>query len=108
MPCCMSPDARVYVVMTTAIPIQSAAMLYVDHVLRDGGVGARSRFQRGLPASSLSRSSEASIRVGDVSWRMGRVMPVVMMLFRSQRQTGACRQCAAKISRGAAWEAATA
>src|SRR4051794_30876830 len=42
MPCAMSPDASVYVVMTTLIPIQSAAMLYVDHVRRSGGVGARS------------------------------------------------------------------
>src|SRR5512132_2463140 len=61
MPCCMSPDASVYVVMTTAIPIHSAAMLYVDHVLRDGGVGARSRFHSGLPESSWSRSSDACI-----------------------------------------------
>jgi hypothetical protein len=27
MPCCMMPDARVYVVITTLMPIQSAAML---------------------------------------------------------------------------------
>ena len=27
MPCAMSPDASVYVVMTTLMPIQSAAML---------------------------------------------------------------------------------
>src|SRR5687767_10251885 len=42
MPADISPDASVYVVMTTAMPIHSAAMSYVDHVRRDGGVGARS------------------------------------------------------------------
>src|SRR3954466_14963704 len=42
IPCAMSPDARVYVVMTTLIPIQSAAMLYVVQVRRSGGVGAKS------------------------------------------------------------------
>src|SRR5688572_7699950 len=50
MPCDMSPDASVYVVMTTLMPIQSAAMLYVDHVRRSGSVGARSAFQSGLSA----------------------------------------------------------
>src|SRR3979409_2329167 len=48
IPSCISPDASVYVVMTTLIPIQSAAMLYVDQVRRESGVGARSLFQRGL------------------------------------------------------------
>src|SRR4029079_11052460 len=61
MPCCISPDARVYVVMTTAIPIQSAAMLYVDHVLREGGVGARSGIHSGLPDNSRSTSFDSGI-----------------------------------------------
>src|SRR5262249_4621099 len=42
MPDDMRPDASVYVVMTTLMPIQSAAMLYVDQVRRSGAVGARS------------------------------------------------------------------
>src|SRR5215207_2336143 len=52
MPCAMSPDASVYVVMTTLIPIQSAAMFQVDQVRRAGEVGARSGFQSGLLAIS--------------------------------------------------------
>src|SRR5262245_37019878 len=38
MPDDMRPDASVYVVMTTLMPIQSAAMLYVDQVRRSGAV----------------------------------------------------------------------
>src|SRR5450759_4309390 len=49
IPCVIIPDASVYVVMTTLIPIQSAAMLYVDQVRRESGVGARSGFQSELP-----------------------------------------------------------
>src|SRR4051794_27806838 len=45
MPCDISPDASVYVVITTLMPIHSAAMLYVDQVRRAIGVGARSGFQ---------------------------------------------------------------
>src|ERR687895_1229763 len=52
MPCDMRPEASVYVVITTLMPIQSAAMLYVDHVRRSGGVGARSGFHSGLPDRS--------------------------------------------------------
>src|SRR2546428_10553707 len=48
IPCDIRPDANVYVVITTLIPIQSAAMLYVDHVRRSSDVGARSGFQSGL------------------------------------------------------------
>src|SRR5215218_6719877 len=50
MPCAMSPDARVYVVMTTLMPIQSAAMLYVDHVRRAGGIGEPGTGNRYFPA----------------------------------------------------------
>jgi hypothetical protein len=49
----MSPDARVYVVITTLIPIHSAAMWYVLHVRVAGVVGARSAFQSGLSASGV-------------------------------------------------------
>src|SRR3954447_21815546 len=52
IPCSISPEASVYVVITTLIPIHSAAMLYVDHVRRDGSVGARSGFQSGLDRTS--------------------------------------------------------
>jgi hypothetical protein len=38
--------------MTTLIPIQSAAMWYVDHVRLDSAVGARSGFQSGLLETS--------------------------------------------------------
>ncbi len=55
MPCAMSPDASVYVVMTTLMPIHSAAMLYVDQVRRSGAVGARSGFQSGLSEIAVSR-----------------------------------------------------
>src|SRR5205085_10341307 len=34
IPASMKPPARVYVVMTTLIPIQRAAMFHVDHVRR--------------------------------------------------------------------------
>src|SRR5207237_5608201 len=60
MPCCIRPDARVYVVMTTLIPIHRAAMLYVDHVRRAGSVGAKSGFQSGL----LRMSSGANVDSG--------------------------------------------
>src|SRR5688572_28467161 len=59
MPCCMSPDASVYVVMTTDMPIQSAAMLYVDQVRLLSGVGARSSFQSGLPLRSSVTSTKS-------------------------------------------------
>jgi len=42
IPATMSPDASVYVVMTTDIPIHIAVMFHVDQVRRDGPAGARS------------------------------------------------------------------
>src|SRR5262249_44401130 len=59
IPCSMNPPARVYVVITTDIPIQRAAMLYVDHVRWPMLVGARSGFHSGLVDTS-SRSSTNS------------------------------------------------
>src|SRR5512132_4202447 len=52
IPCEIRPLASVYVVMTTLMPIQSAAMLYVDQVRRAIGVGARSWFHSGLADKS--------------------------------------------------------
>src|ERR1017187_8794056 len=50
IPWIIRPLASVYVVITTLMPIQSAAMLYVLQVRRSGVVGARSGFQYGLSA----------------------------------------------------------
>src|SRR6266705_5631732 len=52
IPASTKPPASVYVVMTTLIPIHSAAMFQVLQVLSRMVVGARSRFQRGLPETS--------------------------------------------------------
>ena len=54
-PASISPDASVYVVMTTLMPIHSAAMLYVDHVRRSSG-SARGRDSRADCATGLRRS----------------------------------------------------
>ena len=48
MPAEINPPARVYVVMTTLIPTQSAAIFQVDHVRSSIVVGARSLFHSGL------------------------------------------------------------
>src|ERR671910_1545587 len=63
IPCCMRPDASVYVVMTTLMPIQSAAMFQVDQVRRSGAVGARSGFQRGLDDKSSFNVPDSMFRV---------------------------------------------
>src|SRR6185437_9209022 len=70
MPCCIRPDASVYVVMTTLMPIQSEAMWYVVHVRRASGVGARSGFQSGLP----ERSSLISTKSRRLSLNIGRMI----------------------------------
>ena len=49
-------------VTTTLIPIQSAAMLYVDQVRRASGVGARSAFQSGLAERSSSVVTKSGAR----------------------------------------------
>src|SRR5262249_40838797 len=54
MPASMNPPASVYVVMTTLMPIQSAAIFHVDQVRCWIVVGARSRFQRELLETSRS------------------------------------------------------
>src|SRR5678815_1592688 len=54
IPASMKPPASVYVVMTTLMPIQSAAMFQVDQVRSLIVVGARSLFQSGLLETSLS------------------------------------------------------
>src|SRR5262245_49019760 len=62
MPASMKPPASVYVVMTTLMPIQSAAMFHVDQVLSLIVVGARSRFQRGLLETSRSSSTKSRLK----------------------------------------------
>src|SRR3954467_13408659 len=42
IPCCVKPDASVYVVITTLMSIQSAAMWYVDDDRHDSGIRALS------------------------------------------------------------------
>src|SRR5437867_3335498 len=61
MPASMNPPASVYVVMTTLIPIQSAAMFQVDHVLSRIVVGARSGFHNGLAETSVVSSSKLCV-----------------------------------------------
>src|SRR5258708_36380881 len=61
MPCVIIPDASVYVVMTTLMPIHRAAMLYVDQVRRDSGVGARSGFRSGLADRSASTVTKSTV-----------------------------------------------
>src|SRR5437763_2816746 len=61
IPCDIKPDASVYVVITTLMPIQSAAMLYVDHVRRLSGVGARSGFQSLLCERSSSTVTKSTV-----------------------------------------------
>src|SRR5678816_4305099 len=63
MPCAMSPDARVYVVTTTLMPIHSAAMLYVDHVRRSGGVGERSSLQSRLVSRPTAAPATGGVKV---------------------------------------------
>src|SRR6185295_14593360 len=48
MPASTNPPASVYVVMTTLMPIQRAAIFHVDHVRSLIVVGARSWFHSGL------------------------------------------------------------
>src|SRR5262245_66665232 len=62
IPASMNPPASVYVVMTTLIPIQSAAIFHVDHVRCLMVVGARSRFQRGLLETSRSSSMKSRFK----------------------------------------------
>src|SRR5207249_11604387 len=60
MPASMNPPASVQVVITTLMPIQSAAMFHVDHVRSRMVVGARSRVQGGLDDTSRSSSTKSS------------------------------------------------
>src|SRR5258708_28883909 len=61
MPCVIIPDASVYVVMTTLMPIHRAAMLYVDQVRRDSGVGSGSGFHTDLPDRSASTGTKSTL-----------------------------------------------
>src|SRR5439155_4877934 len=79
MPCDIRPEASVYVVMTTLIPIQSAAMLYVDHVRRASGVGVRSGFQSGLRERSSPVVTKSGVYPAAASAAR------VVMRFRSAR-----------------------
>src|SRR2546426_11913351 len=54
MPCEMRLEARVYVVMHTAIPTHNAAMCQTFHVRCASDVGAMSAFHNGLPDKSPS------------------------------------------------------
>src|SRR5215213_2290802 len=65
MPASIKPPASVYVVITTLMPIQSAAMFQVDQVLSFIVVGARSRFQSGLCETSVCSSTKSRWVVGD-------------------------------------------
>ena len=52
MPASINPPASVYVVMTTLIPIHSAAMFHVDQVRCRIVAGAKSLFHSGLSGIS--------------------------------------------------------
>src|ERR1043165_7075192 len=66
IPASMKPPASVYVVITTLIPIQRAAMFQVDQVRSLIVVGARSRFHSGLCETSVCSSTKSCWAAGDV------------------------------------------
>ena len=75
IPASINPPASVYVVMTTLMPIHSAAMFHVDQVRSRIVVGARSRFHNGLGDISPSSSTNSWIKRMSRASEIGRTLP---------------------------------
>ena len=77
--------------MTTLIPIQSAAMWYVDQVRAESGVGARSGFHSGLADKSSVTSTKSLVATAGVCIICARIVadgsaPVEKMRIPDRKQ----------------------
>src|SRR5574337_1611746 len=87
MPADIRPDASVYVVSTTLMPIHMARMCQVFQVRSRGPAGARSSLYSGEPATDRRSASTSASVLNARSWN---ACVVSVMPFSPNRERGAC------------------